>query len=95
MGKFNINFISSLSLKEYLASTIVATFNLKRMTSSEYKSYLFVLTDRLNQENEYKRKLRAVSICIKIGLNIFGIVLGIYLVNIENLFPNEIYCYNH
>ena len=82
------------SKKSDLASAIEAAFDLKRMRSSEYTSYLFVLTDGLYQENEYKRILRAVSNCVKSGLNVFGIGIGIYPVRIENLFPKVIYCHN-
>ena len=41
--------------KSDLASAIETVFDLKRMRSSEYTSYLFILTDGLYQENEYKR----------------------------------------
>jgi len=80
--------------KSDLASAIEAAFDLKRMRSSEYTSYLFILTDGLYQENEYKRILRAVSNCVKSGLNVFGIGIGIYPVRIEYLFPKVIYCHN-
>jgi hypothetical protein len=80
--------------KSDLASAIEAVFDLKRMRSSEYTSYLFILTDGLYQENEYKRILRAVSNCVKSGLNVFGIGIGIYPIRIENLFPKVIYCHN-
>ena len=80
--------------KSDLASAIEAAFDLKRMRESEYTSYLFILTDGLYQENEYKRILRAVSNCVKSGLNVFGIGIGIYPVRIENLFPKIIYCHN-
>ena len=80
--------------KSDLASAIESAFDLKRMRSSEYTSYLFVLTDGLYQENEYKRILRAVSNCVKSGLNVFGIGIGTYPIRIENLFPKVIYCHN-
>ena len=80
--------------KSDLASAIEASFDLKRMQSSEYTSYLFILTDGLYQENEHKRILRAVSNCVKSGMNVFGIGIGIYPVKIENLFPKIIYCNN-
>jgi hypothetical protein len=80
--------------KSDLASAIEAAFDLKRMRSSEYTSYLFILTDGLYQENEYKRILRAVSNCVKSGLNVFGIGIGIYPIRIESLFPKVIYCHN-
>ena len=82
------------SKKSDLASAIEAAFDLKRMRSSEYTSYLFVLTDGLYQETEYRKILRAVSNCVKSGLNVFGIGIGIYPVRIENLFPKVIYCHN-
>ena len=50
-------------------------FDLKRMRSSEYTSYLFVLTDGLYQEDEYKKILRAISNCVKSGLNDLVLVL--------------------
>ena len=80
--------------KSDLASAIEAAFDLKRMRTSEYTSYLFILTDGLYQENEHKRILRAVSNCVKSGLNVFGIGIGIYPILIEKLFPKIIYCHN-
>ena len=64
------------------------------MQSSKFTSYLFILTDGLYQENEYKRILRAVNNSVKSGLNLFGIGIGIYPVRIEYLFPKIIYCHN-
>ena len=89
-----ISILSHPCSKSDLASAIEAAFDLKRMRSSEYTSYLFILTDGLYQENEYKRILRAVSNCVKSGLNVFGIGIGIYPIRIENLFPKIIYCHN-
>ena len=80
--------------KSDLASAIECVFDLKRMRSSDYTSYLFILTDGLYQDNEYKRIIRAVSNCVKSGLNVFGIGIGIYPVRIELLFPKVIYCLN-
>jgi hypothetical protein len=80
--------------KSDLASAIETAFDLKRMRPSDYTSYLFILTDGLYQENEYKRIIRAVSNCVKSGLNVFGIGIGIYPVRIEYLFPKVIYCHN-
>ena len=80
--------------KSDLASAIEAAFDLKRMSSTEYTSYLFILTDGLYQENEYKRILGAVSNCVKSGFDVFGIGIGIYPVRIEYLFPKIIYCHN-
>ena len=62
------------------------------MIASDYTSYLFILTDGLYQENEYKRIIRAVNNCVKSALNVFGI--GIYPLRIELLFPKIIYCHN-
>ena len=39
--------------KSDLASAIEAAFDLKRIRSLEFTSYLFILTDGLFQENEY------------------------------------------
>ena len=80
--------------KSDLASAIEASFDLKRIQSTEYTSYLFILTDGLYQENEHKRILRAVSNCVKSGMNVFGIGIGIYPAKIEYLFPKIIYCNN-
>ena len=80
--------------KSDLASAIEAVFDLKRMRASEYTSYLFVLTDGLYQENEHKRILKTISNCVKSGLNVFGIGIGIYPIRIEKLFPKIIYCHN-
>ena len=80
--------------KSDLASAIEASSDLKRILYNEYTSYLFVLTDGLYEENEHKRILRAVNNCVKSGLNVFGIGIGIYPSKIECLFPKVIYCNN-
>ena len=81
--------------KSDLASAIEAAFDIKRMRASELtNNYLFILTDGLYQENEYKRILRAVNNCAKSGYNIFGIGIGTYPIRIEQLFPKVIYCQN-
>ena len=64
------------------------------MQSSQYTSYFFILTDGLYQESEHKRILRAVSNCVKSGMSVFGIGIGIYPIKIESLFPKVIYCNN-
>ena len=89
-----ISILDNPCQKSDLASAIEAAFDLKRKKSFEFTSYLFVLTDGLFQENEYKRILTAVNNCIKSGLNIFGIGIGIYPIRNENLFPRVIYCPN-
>ena len=38
--------------------------------------------------------MRAVNNCVKSGLNVFGIGIGIYPSKIECLFPKVIYCNN-
>ena len=86
--------LSSPCLKSDLASAIETAFDIKRMRSFQYTSYLFVLTDGLYQEKEYKRIIRAVSNCVKGGLNIFAIGIGTYPIRIEYLFPQVIYCPN-
>ena len=80
--------------KSDLASAIEVAFDLKRIRSSGYINYLFILTDGLYQENEYKRILRAVNNCVKCGMYVFAIGIGIYPIRIENLFPKIIYCHN-
>ena len=89
-----LSIIATPCSKSDIASALEAAFDLKRMRSSEYTSYLFILTDGLYQENEHKRILKAVSNCVKSGLNIFCIGIGIYPIRIELLFPKVIYCHN-
>ena len=89
-----LSIISTPCPKSDLASAIEAAFDLKRMQSTQYTSYLFILTDGLYQESEKKRILRAVSNCVKSGMDVFGIGIGIYPIKIQSLFPKVIYCNN-
>ena len=75
-----------------LTSAIRAAYDLKRLRQEDFPSYLFVLTDGLFQKSEVNKIINMVNCCTQVGMNTFGIGLGIYPKLIENLFPQIIYC---
>jgi len=75
-----------------LSSALRAAYDLKRLRQEDFPSYLFVLTDGLFQKSEINKIINMVNCCSQVGMNTFGIGLGIYPKLIENLFPQIIYC---
>ena len=75
-----------------LSSAIRAAYDLKRLRQEDFPSYLFILTDGLFQKSEVNNIVNMVNCCTQVGMNTFGIGLGIYPKLIENLFPQIIYC---
>jgi hypothetical protein len=75
-----------------LSSALRAAYDLKRLRQEDFPSYLFVLTDGLFQKSEINKIINMVNCCTQVGMNTFGIGLGIYPKLIENLFPQIICC---
>jgi hypothetical protein len=77
-----------------LASAIKTAYNLHYLRKVEHPDFLFVVTDGLFSLSETKRIKNNVIFCMKKGLNVFGIGIGISPFGIEKLFPNIIYSLN-
>jgi len=77
-----------------LASAIKIAYNLHYLRKADHPDFLFVITDGLYSLSEAKRIVNNVIYCMKKGLNIFGIGVGISPFGIEKLFPNVIYSLN-
>ena len=77
-----------------LSSAIHTAFELQRMRSTEYTSIFFVLTNGLYQKEERERITSSVNICVQSGITVFGIGIGIYPKEIEDLFPQIVFSPN-
>ena len=77
-----------------LASAIKTGYNLHNLRKADHPDFLFVVTDGLFSLSETKRIINNVIFCMKKGLNVFGIGVGISPFGIEKLFPNIIYSLN-
>ena len=80
--------------KSDLASAINAAYDIKRMRSKDYSSYLFILTDGLYEKSERYRIIKVVNNCALSGTEVIGIGVGTYPKGIENLFPNVVFSPN-
>ena len=69
-------------------------YNLHYLRKAKYPDFLFVVTDGLFSLSETKRIINNVIYCMKKGLNVFEIGVGISPFGIEKLFPNVIYSLN-
>ena len=81
-------------IKTDLFSAISAAYDLKRLHPEDFPSYLFVLTDGLFDFQEQKHLINIIGMCANIGMNIFGIGVGIYPGLINNIFPQVVFCMN-
>jgi len=77
-----------------LASAIKTAYNLHNLRKTNHPNFLFIITDGLFSLSETKRIINNVIYCMKKGLNVFGIGVGISPFGIEKLFPNIIYSLN-
>lgn len=87
-----LSILQNPPFKSDLYSTIRSAYDLKRLRQEDFPSYLFVLTDGLYQNTEINDIINIVNCCVQVGMNVFGIGLGIYPKLINNLFPQVIYC---
>lgn len=69
-----------------LASAIRIAYNLHNLRTLEHPDFLFVITDGLFSLSERKKIINNVIFCMRKGLNVFGIGVGISPYGIEKLF---------
>ena len=79
--------------KTYLSESIDISYYLNR-ERNDYNNYVFILTDGLFSYEEKEDILVSVSRCAQYDIKIFGIGLGFYPININELFPYIIYSKN-
>ena len=89
-----LSIINSPCTMTDLGSAIECVYDLNRMRTKQYTKFCFVLTDGLFEQKKQKNIINAVSNCVKYGINVFGIGIGIYPKGIEKLFPHIIYSPN-
>ena len=77
-----------------LLSAIQTAFDLKRMRSNNFPSYLFILTDGLFEEDKQKQLKEIIAKLIQTNIQVIGIGLGIYPYGINNIFSQAIYDIN-
>ena len=77
-----------------LTSAIKTAYNFHYLRKADHPDFLFVITDGLFSLSETKRIINNAIYCMKKGLNVFGIGVGISPFGIEKLFPNIIYSLN-
>lgn len=77
-----------------LEAAIRTAIDLRRMRSSDYTAYLFVLTDGIYQAHRAEAIKKLVDACFYVGINTIGIGIGISATNITNLFSQAVYVYN-
>ena len=76
-----------------LISPLQAAFDLKRMRTNNFPSFLFVLTDGIYEEEKEKLKENVANLVQK-NIQVIGIGLGIYPFGINNLFGQAIFDIN-
>lgn len=86
----------SQSISDYcnLESAIHASYDIRRMRSTDAASFLFVLTDGLFQREQKDLISKHIMACIQSGMLVFGIGLGIYPSGIVDIFPQAIFATN-
>ena len=77
-----------------LLSTLQTAFDLKRIRSNNFPSFLFVLTDGLYDEEKQKQIKDMIDKLNDINIQVIGIGLGIYPFGINNIFNQAIFDIN-
>ena len=77
-----------------LLSTLQTAFDLKRMRSNNFPSFLFVLTDGLFEEEKHNKLKEIINKLIQINIQVIGIGLGIYPYGLNNIFDQYIFDIN-
>ena len=77
-----------------LLSAIKTAYDLKRMRSNNFPSYLFILTDGLFEEEKQNQLKEMVAKLIQLNIQVIGIGLGIYPFGINNIFGQAIFDIN-
>ena len=77
-----------------LLSTLQTVFDLKRIRSNNFPSFLFVLTDGLFEEEKQNELKEMIDKLNQINIQVIGIGLGIYPYRISNIFNQAIFDIN-
>ena len=77
-----------------LLSSIQTAFDLKRMRTNNFPSYLFVLTDGLFEEDKQDQLKEIIAKLTQTNIQVIGIGLGIYPYGINNIFGQAIFDIN-
>ena len=77
-----------------LLSALQTAFDLKRMRTNNFPSYLFVLTDGLFEEDKQEQLKEMIAKLIQTNIHVIGIGLGVYPYGINNIFGQAIFDIN-
>ena len=77
-----------------LLSALQAAFDLKRMRTNNFPSFLFVLTDGLFEEDKQNKLKEIIAKLVQNNIQVIGIGLGSYPYGINNIFGQAIYDIN-
>ena len=77
-----------------LLSALQTAFDLKRMRTNNYPSFLFVLTDGLFEEDKQEKLKEIIAKLVQMNIQVIGIGLGIYPYGINNIFGQAIFDIN-
>ena len=77
-----------------LISALQTAFDLKRMRTNNYPSFLFVLTDGLFEEDKQIKLKESIAKLVQTNIQVIGIGLGIYPFGINNIFGQAIFDIN-
>ena len=77
-----------------LISSLQTAFDLKKMRTNNFPSYIFVLTDGLFEEEKQNQLKEIVAKLVQANIQVIGIGLGNYPYGINNIFGQAIYDVN-
>ena len=77
-----------------LLSAIQTAFDLKRMRTNNFPSFLFVLTDGLFEEEKQIQLKEMIAKLVQTNIQVIGIGLGVYPHGINNIFGQAIFDIN-
>ena len=87
------SFSNPISNADFL-SAIQTVYNLKRIRTNNFPSFLFVLTDGLFEEEKQIQIKELVAKLIQSNIQVIGIGLGVYPYGINNIFGQAIFDLN-
>ena len=77
-----------------LISALQAAYDLKRMRTNNFPSFLFVLTDGLFDEEKQNKLKEIIAKLVQTNIQVIGIGLGVYPFGINNIFGQAIFDIN-
>ena len=77
-----------------LLSALQTAFDLKRMRTNNFPSFLFVLTDGLFDQDKQNQLKETIAKLVQTNIQVIGIGLGIYPYGISNIFGQAIFDIN-